>query len=399
MAVLMAWSEGQTLSARFEGACQLARLWHAHWRLGDSYGGFTAALGRWMDELVAAMVRRFQRILQQRAGDCWTRCGWCALAVDGSRIETPHTAANEQGLGCAGRDKSAPQVFLTTLWHMGLGLPWDFRLGPGTDSEQRHLEQMLPQLPAKALIVADAGFVGYELCTRILQAGGSFLLRVGSNRQLLTELGYHSHEKPGLVYLWPEKFRHLPPLVVRLITLRRGSQTIYLVTNVLPEEQLSDQEASLLYEMRWGVEVFYRSYKQTLDRRVVKSRTPETCLAEVQATMLGLWLLGLLSVTRLVARGVDPLRWSVAKARDIVRRAMRTPLADHRPRDRRQARDFNDALTQAIKDGYVRCRTKAARNYPRKKRERPPGPPKIKTATKQQIRIAKEIKQKTIIAA
>ena len=35
-----------------------------------------------------------------------------AFAVDGTRIETPHTAQNEDGLGCAGRDKTAPQVFL-----------------------------------------------------------------------------------------------------------------------------------------------------------------------------------------------------------------------------------------------------------------------------------------------
>jgi hypothetical protein len=258
--MLMAWGEGQTLGARFDEASELGRLWHPHWKLGASYGGFTAAVGRWRDELVPAVVRRFQRVMRRLAGRYWMRCGWCALAADGSRIEAPHTTANEQGLGCAGRDKTAPQVFLTTLWHMGLGLPWDFRLGPGTDSERRHLEDMLPSLPPEALLVADAGFVGYELCGRVLQAGGSFLLRVGSNVQLLTELGYYTLERDGLVYLWPEKFRDQPPLVLRLIELKRGKQTIYLVTNVLDPAELSDEDASLLYEMRWGVEVYQPEY-------------------------------------------------------------------------------------------------------------------------------------------
>ena len=397
--MLMAWGEGQTLRARFDEASELGRFWHPHWKLGASYGGFTAAVGRWSDELVPAVVRRFQRAMRQLAGRHWTRCGWCALAADGSRIEAPHTRANEAGLGCAGRDKTAPQVFLTTLWHMGLGLPWDFRLGPGTASERRHLEDMLGDLPPKALLVADAGFVGYELCGRILQAGGAFLLRVGSNRQLLTELGFYAEERPGLVYLWPQKFRHQPPLVLRLIELKRGEQTIYLVTSVLDPAELSDQDASLLYEMRWGVEVFYRSYKQTLDRRAVKSRTPATSLAEVAATMLGLWLLGLLTVPRLVARRVDPLQWSVAKARDVVRRAMRAPTAARRTARTRRLRSLDHALAHARRDRYVRRGAKAARNYPRKKRERPPGPPKIQVATQHQIRVANRLKQKLTLAA
>lgn len=395
----MAWDEGQTLGSRFQAACQLGRLWHPHWKLGESYGGFTAGLERWMNELVPAVVRRFQRIMREMAGSYWTRCGWCALAADGSRIEAPHTAANEQGLLCAGRDKTTPQVYLTTLWHMGLGLPWDFRLGPGTASERRHLEDMLGGLPPQALLVADAGFVGYELCGRILQAGGSFLLRVGSNVQLLTELGYYTLECDGVVYLWPEKFRDRPPLVLRLVELKRGKQTIYLVTNVLDRAKLSSRQASTLYEMRWGVEVFYRSFKQTLDRRTVKSRIPATALAEVAATMLGLWLLGMLSVSRLVARRIDPLQWSVAKARDAVRRAMRVPLASPQQNRSRRSMSLDHALAHALKDHYQRRRAKAARNFPRKKRERPPGPPKIKKATSHQRHIAKQLKPKLTPAA
>jgi len=397
--MLMAWAEGQTLATRFEEACELGRLWHPHWKLGESYGGFTAALGRWSEELAPAVVRRFQRVMRPLAGRHWLRCGWCALAADGSRIETPHTTANEAGLGCAGREKTAPQVFLTTLWHMGLGLPWDFRLGPGTDSERRHLEDMLPSLPPRALLVADAGFVGYELCCRILQAGASFLLRVGSNVQLLTELGYYAEECDGLVYLWPEKFRDQPPLVLRLIELKRGKQTIYLLTNVLEPAEFCDQDAGLLYEMRWGVEVFYRSYKQTLDRRAVKSRTPATAWAEVAATMWGLWLLGLLSARRLIARRVDPLEWSVAKARDAVRRAMRAPRTARHPGRRRSPHSLDHALAYARRDRYVRRGPKAARNYPRKKQERPPGPPKLQTATQHQIRVANRLKQKLTLAA
>src|SRR4029077_11486370 len=158
------------------------------------------------------------------------------FAVDGSRQEAPHTAANEAELGCAGRDKTAPQVFITTVWHLGLGLPWDFRVGPGTDSERHHAFDMVADLPPRALLVADAGFVGYELCRRLLCSGRSFVLRVGGNIRLLQTLGYYQRERGDIVYLWPHQRqpggRH-PPLVLRLLRLRQGRQTLYLVTNVL----------------------------------------------------------------------------------------------------------------------------------------------------------------------
>ena len=90
---------------------------------------------------------------------------------------------------------------------MGLGLPWDYRIGPGTASERRHLEDMLPDLPDDAVVVADAGFSGYDLYRRLLGARRSFLLRVGSNVHLLRRLGYAEREGPDTVYLWPEARR------------------------------------------------------------------------------------------------------------------------------------------------------------------------------------------------
>jgi hypothetical protein len=381
----MAWDEGQTLTARWEYVCQAAKDLHPHWRLGRSYSGFTSMLLRHSPALIEALKRRFQREMLASAGNFWRRGRWQAFAVDGSRIEAPHTLANETDLGCAGREKTAPQVFLTVLWQMGLGLPWDFRAGPGTDSERTHMKDMISSLPSHSLLVADAGFVGYELCSRLLEHGHNFLLRVGGNVHLLTELGYFHEERDGLVYLWPQEHRQSPPLVLRLIVLRQGKQDVYLLTNVVDPKQLTDEEAGTLYGMRWGEEVFYRSYKQTMDRQTVLSRTAPTCLAEVQWTLMGLWLLGLLTVSRLTLAGVDPLEMSVAKARDAVRAALRNT------RPRRGARRFEVLLRSAIKDDYQSKRSKAARNYPRKKRETPPEPPKTRAATGAEIKRAQRL--------
>jgi hypothetical protein len=56
-------------------------------------------------------------------------------------------------------------------------------------------------------------------------------------------------------------------------------------------------------------------------------------------------------------------------------------------------------LAAATKDSYERYGKKAARDYPRKKRENPPGPPKIQSAsTKERLR-AKQLKEKFPLAA
>src|SRR5205085_12649934 len=101
----------------------------------------------------------------------------------------------------------------------------------------------------------------------------------------------------------------------------QGQQVIYLITNVLDRRQLTQRHARTLYRLRWGEEVFYRSSKQTLDRRRLLSRTAATCLVESQWTVVGLWLLGLLSIPAIIRHGGHPKKWSVAAARDLVRQA------------------------------------------------------------------------------
>jgi hypothetical protein len=392
VAILMVWSAEQTLQTRFEETREAARSLFPKWTLGKSYTGWYEAQLKWLTPLRPALGKRLRQQLRTRAGRHWQREGWCAFTADGSRVECPRTAANENELKCAGKKKTGPQLFVTTLLHMGTGIPWDFRIGPGTASERRHLEEMLPDLPPRSLVVADAGFTGYEFYRRILAAKQSFLLRVGSNVHLLKELGTFEREGSDTVYLWPEKNWNEPPVVLRLIERSDGKKRMYLVTNVLDKKALSDKSAGVLYEMRWGVEVFFRSLKQTLEKRRMLSRTPEAAKCELTWSLLGLWLLGLMTAAEILARGGDPLAWSAAKARDRVRRSMRRALT-RRHEDRGLGRD----LAWAVKDGYTRGGSKKARDWPHKKKEKPPGEPKIQSATAGQRRTAKRLKAKQAV--
>jgi hypothetical protein len=395
VATLMAWDCRHTLGDRFESAREaVTSMFAFRRRIGKTYQGFIKAMLRLGEALLDRVTAHLRVVLRRQAGAHWRREGFVAFAADGSHVDCPRTEANEKAVGVSGRKGTGPQFWLTTLWHMGTGLPWCWKVGRSTDAERTHLRDMLCLLPENALLVADAGFTGYELLGDILAGGWSLLIRVGSNVRLLKELGYAQVETDGTVYLWPDKFqkKHLPPVVLRLIVLERKGKKMYLLTN-LPAEQLSYKQSAVLYEMRWGVEVFYRSLKQTLERRKMLSCAPKQACSELSWTLVGLQLLGLMSVSGIIKSGKDPLSWSVAISLRVVRLAMR----DRRPR--RSCRGgLLGCLSRAVKDNYNRPSEKKARYWPHKKREKPPGIPKLRKANEAEVKKAQEIKDTKMAA-
>lgn len=393
-ALVMAWSMAGGLADRFDEARRcLGKMFPGRRRSGRTYQGFVAALAQKSDALLAKLADHLRGEVRAVAGDRWEHLGFVPIGCDGSKVECPRTAANEKEFGCAGKGKSTPQQFLTTLLHLPTGVVWQFTTGEARSSEREHLRRMLPALPHNTLLVADAGFTGYELLAAILQAKQSFLIRVGSNVRLLLKLGYALEEREGTVYLWPDEMRKKkqPPLVLRLITLTDGrNRRMHLLSDVSDPARLSDRAACEFYTMRWGVELHYRALKQTLARRKLASDAPANARAELRWAVLGLWLLCLMA-----ARAVGPAkvrRLSVAAALRVVRRAIAAPAT------RSGSCGLGRHLASALKDTYVRKAAKQARDWPHKKKPKPIGEPKARTADESQVRQACELRKKPVAA-
>ena len=393
-ALLMSYENSATLRDRFDNSRRsLIEMFPREKRPGTTYQGFVKARHKISSPLGESLQKHLQQEHRQAAGKYWRRQGWVPFATDGSRVEVPRTSANQEVLKCAGKKKTGPQFQLTTLYHMNTGLPWDWRIGPGTEAERTHLRAMLGSLPDRSLLVADAGFTGYELFCAFLRQGLSFLIRVGSNVTLLRDLGLEVERKGHQVWLWPMNKRDQMPLRLRLIRLKsktrsnlsRHRRDVYLLTNVFDESHLSEEQASQFYQLRWGVEIFYRSFKQTLDQRKLRSRAPAQAYEELHWALTSLLLLGLMSVQALVQKDIAPLRLSVAGALRMVRRAMASSSSW------RYRGDLRIRLVFALKDDYRRTGSKQARNWPHKKTESPPGNPKTRPAKAEEIRCAKRI--------
>lgn len=389
--LLLAWNDAATLREAFNTTREvIVFMYPSRRRPGNGFEGFVKAWrtrgAALLTRLAAALRIRTEKI----AGKHWRWKRWVVLAVDGSRINCPRTQANEKAFGCAGKRRTAPQQLLVTLLHVVTELPWSWRRARGDAGERSLLREMLGDLPKQTLLLADAGFVGYDLLRELLAAGHSFIVRVGGNVTLLRKLGYFVRESRGLVYLWPTHRRGSGrPLVLRLVQLRDAKgKRVALLTDVLDASLLSDAEVASWYRRRWSIEVMHRTLKQTLGRSAVRAETPALARCELDWAMVGLWMLGLLAVERTgVKRG-----WSPAKALQVVRAALRGG------RGRVGSRWLDRELRAARRDVYVRRGKKTARDWPHKKSDRPPGMPTIRMATASEKAAAQRIRQQTAAA-
>jgi hypothetical protein len=384
-AILMSWKATASLQDAFAwGRECVVAMYGTRRRPGGSYQGFIARLRRQSAELLETVVSAFRAATRKVAGEAWQTGRWVLMGADGSRVNCPRTEANEQAFGCAGRKKTGPQLFLTVLYHVATRLPWAWRRGGGKASEKHHLLEMIPLLPESTMLLADAGFPTFDVLVALQQAGVEFVVRVGSNVHLLGKLyGKVRTKSDGIVWLWPQAKQNEAPLILRLTVVRDSGKPVYLITSVLDASVLSDAEVGRMYRLRWGVEVFYRSLKQTMSHGKLRSGQPDNAKVELDWGVVGLWMLGLATIEAMDTRRRPPGDWSVASALRAMRRAVGRP---YRP----QRRDgLRKALRQAVQDTYQRRSSKAARNWPHKKTEHPAGPPNLRMATKQERQRAK----------
>jgi len=200
----MTWCAGDSLPERFETARAFYVALHQRRRRpGRTFAGFAKALGKLPVRVLRAVAAALRgRLAQVFARRFWVD-GFIPLGCDGSRLACPRSRELERRLGLGQRKKrrprpkkvaparppvpqgqdpagtraakpraaSAPQVWVTAVMHLGLGVLWSWRLGTGNADEREHLRHLVNTLPRGTLLVADAGYVGYELLNRLQAAG------------------------------------------------------------------------------------------------------------------------------------------------------------------------------------------------------------------------------------
>lgn len=412
--LVMTWCAGESLPERFETARAFYVALHQRRRRpGKTFAGFEKALGKVPLPVLRAVAGGVRQRLARVFAERFAVAGWIPLGCDGSRLACPRSAELEQRVGVRAKRRrrrkqkagaaspsqplpqpgpgriekpkkskvgpEAPQIWVTAVVHLGLGLLWSWRLGKGTASERVHLRHLVATLPRGALLVADAGYVGYVLLAALQAAGLFFLVRLTSRAPLyVPDKSALRHYCEGLVYYWPQKVQKLdlPPIPVRLLRIRGDRADVWLITNVLEAHRLPKKTAGTFYRWRWRNEGLFRTYKRTLGKVKLMSRTVAQVHREAEGSLLATQLLlaqgalGLQTSAR-VPSGLPSARKVLVEVRSEIRNVTGMYLGP------RQCRSYLERLAQARWRHRNQRSAKVRRRWPGRKDHKPPGRPTI----------------------
>ena len=388
--LVMTWCCGDSQAERFETAKAFTAVCLAKRRRpGSSVQGFQKALAKLPTRVlrvIAAGVRR--RLLDLLDLQC---DGFFVFGCDGSSMETPRVEELEQRLDPALKKQARSQVWVTALVHLRTGLLWSWRLGKGYSRERDHLRVLLSTLPAMALIVADAGFNGYDLAHAITQAGASFLIRMSGKDRLYTEKQIAIEKfSEGEVLLWTQQAQKekLPPVRVRLIRIRaKKKRDVWLLTNVLDSKRLTAEMASRYYRWRWENEGLFRTFKRTLAKVRLQSRTVRLIHRETEGALLATQILLAQGARALgsASNQKQPKRCSPRKVLLVIRDVILGKIGI------RKKEAYRQRLATALREERQRRTSKVKREWPMRAQHKPQKPPRFLTLTREQNTLARKL--------
>lgn len=382
--VLTTYCCGDSLPEKFEAArafyvasCPKRR------RPGEHFPGFEKAVAKLPMPILRALAAAIRGRVETIFGNRWKVGNFIPLGCDGTRQACPRTEELERHMGTSGKESSPPMIWNTSIVHLTLGFPFCWRLGKGGKaSERSHLIYMLRWLPASALIVADAGYVGYNVAATMILANVCFLIRMSSNATFYSEANEPLDEfREGIVYYWPKTQQddEKPPIRGRLIRIHscRHKADVWLFTNVEDPNQLSLEMAGTCYRWRWENEGFFRTYKRTLKKVTLMSRTVRLVHREAEASMIATQLLLCQGALAMPVPRKDSLP-AMCSPRGVLLEIRRDILG------RKESKPFRERIARAQREQRVRTSPKQKREWPRRKTHTPPHPPILLRLTEEQ---------------
>lgn len=395
--LVFTWCNGDSFAERFECARGFyAASYYRKRRPGETSQGLQRALAKLPFKVLRWFGQALRRRIEKLFGDKLDVDGLIPLGVDGSRLQCPRTEELEKYLDVSTGNQT-PMLWVTAIVHLRLGLLWSWRLGRGNKASERdHAQRLLPTLPKGALLVGDAGFTGFLFAKAILHQGHSFLIRMSGAVTLLIEQLPKPSAREGTVLYWPETHQRAGHEPIRARLMRMTSKTgkdIWLLTNILDAKRLSYQTASRFYRWRWENESLFRTYKRTLKKVKLLSRTVRLVHREAETSLLATQLLlaqGALAM-RPYTNSKGEVVESICSPRQVLLE-IRTEI--HAVIGTRRRRSFGKRLEDARRESRDRQSSKIKKEWPRPKGDyKWPKPPLIREKNEAENRILDQLKR------
>ncbi|MCP4304208.1 MAG: IS4 family transposase [bacterium] len=273
-----------------------------------------------------------QPIATPETQGAWYR-RWRIVSIDGSTLDVADTEPNERAFGRPGASRGRagfPKIRFVTLAENGTHVMFSARVDAYTVGENTLAREVLAQLRAGMLCLADRGFFSYALWKLATSTGADLVWRARQDQVLpcisrLEDGSYLSRIYPSAA----DRERDRNGIDVRVVEYRldgaKDATTLYrLLTTILAPEAAPGEELAALYHERWEIEGAFDEFKTHLRGRqiVLRSKSPELVLQEFHGLMLAHFAIRSLMHEAALKADVDPDTLSFTHSVRVVRRKL-----------------------------------------------------------------------------
>jgi hypothetical protein len=317
--------------------------------------------------------------------------GWRLVALDGTQFSLTNTpqikATARKAKSRRGRAAFA-KITTGVLLELGLHNPLAAAVGRGGRSEWALALELLAQLPARALLLADrlhgcAAFVAVALaaCEKV---GSHLLIRARTNIRVQVIKRFKDGSRLVRV---PVRQKGQPRRIAQWLTVREirvrvqrpghRAQELRLWTSLLEPHSAPAAELIPLYARRWEHELYYRELKRQLRKsEVLHSHTLDTGAQEIAAVVLASALLAR-ERARAAAGAVPVLQISFVKTLELLRPLWLTLAVGGELLSPRQKEQLTEKFL-AFAQRQVTRKRKRPRSCPRAVRQPVSGWPRLR---------------------
>lgn len=275
------------------------------------------------------------------------------MSLDGTCVDVADTPENDRAFGRPGSSRrkgggAFPQLRVVGLAESGTHAITGAALGPYASSERELSDQLLGELKAGMLCLADRGFYSFERFQNARQTGAQLLWRAMSRmllprEQPLADGSYltriYRNQKDQRARRGGEPVRVVEYQLDDPALGGEDEQRYRLITTMLDPEQAPVKELAALYPERWEIEGMLDELKthQRGPRAVLRSKHPDGVYQEAYGYLCTHYAIRRLMHDAALRADLDPDRLSFIRSLRAARRSTRTQPGFSPPRDHRRA--------------------------------------------------------------
>jgi hypothetical protein len=302
-------------------------------------GAYCKARAKLPEKFLRRLTYQLGNGVEDEAPDEWRWHKRRTLLVDGfetilddtqpNQEEYPQPTTQKPGLGF-------PMIRVVVLLAFATAVVTGAAFGPYSGKETGEtalFRQLLEQLRAGDIVVADRYFCSYFMIALLLQCGADAAFRLHQKRHYDFRRGRRLGRGDHIVVWqrpqrpdWMDKatYATMPETLtireVRYTVDEPGSRSreIIVATTLLDERKYSHGDIADLYHQRWHAELDIRSIKQTLGMDMIHCKTPDMSRKALWAHLLGYNMVRKAAAQAALTKGLTPRQISFAGAAQIL---------------------------------------------------------------------------------